>query len=228
MARRRRRIRRRRVLLAAVLAGLVYVQRSAVDDLILSLYTTTPVQQTIAWAETWLPRAWLLVTAAGAAYAYALGSRLAGKEPAWVARLRGPDLPQLDELNADDTGQLLEATAARLLTRDGCDVKTSHGGGGDLGRDGLAIGPDGQRIVAQCKAYDQPVGSPDLQRFNGTCWAEHGADIALFVTTSTFTGPARLFARRHNITLVDGRRLVAWLDGAWSPISPPRIVWPAA
>ncbi|WP_143660676.1 restriction endonuclease, partial [Streptomyces fradiae] len=79
--------------------------------------------------------------------------------------------------------------------------------------------PDGRRLVVQCKQYGagHPVGSADLQRFGGTCFAVHEAEVAVVVTTSTFTAPAVEYAAALGIVCVDGEALAAWTDGGAPP-----------
>ncbi|GGZ15880.1 restriction endonuclease [Streptomyces nitrosporeus] len=112
-----------------------------------------------------------------------------------------------------------EEAVADLCRRDGCQEVDVVGGAGDLGADVLAVAPDGRRIVVQCKRYapDNKVGSQDLQRFGGTCYAVHGADTALAVTTSTFTEPALEYAERCGIVCVDLEGLTAWSGGVQPP-----------
>ncbi len=87
------------------------------------------------------------------------------------------------------------------------------GGAGDLGADVLAKRPDGRTIVVQCKRYSEhrSVSSPDMQKFLGTCFHEHGADEAWFVTTTRFSQPARDLGRRRGVRLVDRRELAEWM-----------------
>ncbi|WP_306328609.1 restriction endonuclease [Streptomyces venezuelae] len=105
-----------------------------------------------------------------------------------------------------------EHTVAALCARDGCTSVKVVGGAGDLGADVLATTADGLRVVIQCKRYapDHRVGSPDLQRFGGTCWSVHEADVAALVTTSSFTDPALDYAASCGILCVDGTALSAW------------------
>lgn len=207
----RRRARRRAVVVLLLVAGAAALNRSLIAAVL--VYRVAP------WAETWLPRVWLAETAAGVLLAGLLAVDLAGPGPRWPAlRRRAGRLPQLAELDADDTGRLLEDTVAQLLERDGCELEVEHGGGGDEALDGLAIAPDGQRVAVQCKAYVAAVTAPDLYEFNGTRVTVHRADVSLYVTTSRFTAPALRFARKAGITPVDGRQLVAWIAGSWSPI----------
>ncbi|GGT04612.1 restriction endonuclease [Streptomyces chromofuscus] len=108
-----------------------------------------------------------------------------------------------------------EQAIADLCVRDGCSRVRVVGGAGDLGADVLAVTPDGRRLVVQCKRYgdDHKVGSQDLQRFGGTCFTVHEADVAVLVTTSDFTAPAVEYAEQCGIVCVDGSALHAWSEG---------------
>ncbi|WP_436846847.1 restriction endonuclease [Streptomyces litmocidini] len=120
------------------------------------------------------------------------------------------DSGALDHLAVDPEG--FEHTIAALCARDGCSPVEVVGGAGDLGADVIATIADGRRVVLQCKQYgkDHRVGSPDLQRFGGTCYAVHEADVAVLVTTSSFTEPALEYAASCGIVCVDGTELAAW------------------
>ncbi|RZD81591.1 restriction endonuclease [Streptomyces albidoflavus] len=138
-----------------------------------------------------------------------------------AAELDGVDLATLD-FAALDPDTFEEAVAA-LCRRDGCADAETVGGAGDLGADVLATAPDGRRVVIQCKRYgpENKVGSQDLQRFGGTCWSVHGAQLAVLVTTSEFTVPAEEYAESCGIRCVDGTELTAWAEGTgpapWGP-----------
>ncbi|MET7292959.1 restriction endonuclease [Streptomyces griseoloalbus] len=108
-----------------------------------------------------------------------------------------------------------EEAIAALCVRDGCSQVRVVGGAGDLGADVVALSPEGRRLVIQCKRYgdDNKVGSQDLQRFGGTCFAVHEADVALVVTTSDFTAPAEEYAEQCGIVCVARDALLAWSDG---------------
>ncbi|MGW0666637.1 restriction endonuclease [Streptomyces sp. NPDC002746] len=112
-----------------------------------------------------------------------------------------------------------EDAIAALCERDGCSDVQVVGGAGDLGADVIATAPDGRRLVVQCKYYgpDNKVGSQDLQRFGGTCYAVHEAEIAVCVTTSAYTTPALDYAEQCAILCVDGEALMAWNDGTAPP-----------
>nr|WP_026243183.1 restriction endonuclease [Streptomyces sp. SID4920] len=130
-----------------------------------------------------------------------------------------PPVPDFAALDPDG----FEAAVAELCERDGCREVEVVGGAGDLGADVLATAPNGRRVVVQCKQYgpDNKVGSQDLQRFGGTCWTVHGAQLAAVVTTSEFTAPALAYAETCGIRCVDGVSLAAWAEGAgpapWGP-----------
>lgn len=108
-----------------------------------------------------------------------------------------------------------EQAIAALCDRDGCVDVEVVGGAGDLGADVVATTPDGRRVVIQCKRYGpvNKVGSQEVQRFGGTCFAVHDAHVAAVVTTSEFTQPAADYAEQCGIRCVDHERLVAWTDG---------------
>jgi restriction system protein len=86
------------------------------------------------------------------------------------------------------------------------------GKSGDHGIDGVidqdSLGLD--RVYVQAKKYsrDNPVSEPEIRGFSGSLGAAK-ANKGVFVTTSSFTQPARDFAERHpsKIVLIDGDRL---------------------
>jgi hypothetical protein len=172
-------------------------------------------QTALATAAHVLTVAWL-ITVAGAAAAGIAGPWRSSAAPRWAPRVR--TLPELADIRADDTGKVLEQVVAELLDWLGFTSVAVTGGGGDLGRDVMGTDLSGRRWIFQCKAYDKPVGSPELQRFAGTCWTTHQADVAAVVTTSRYTLPAVRFARQSNILLIDGRMLTAWMKRSWSPV----------
>ncbi|MFF0003524.1 restriction endonuclease [Streptomyces tibetensis] len=113
------------------------------------------------------------------------------------------------------TPEEFEEAIAGLCERDGCTEVEVVGGAGDLGADVLAVTPDGRRVVIQCKHYGEShrVGSQDLQRFGGTCFTVHEADVAVLVCTSDFTAPAVEYAEQCGIGCVNREALEAWTDG---------------
>lgn len=108
------------------------------------------------------------------------------------------------------TGPQFEEYVARLMRRDGLHGVRVCGGSGDLGADITARTGDGRRVVVQCKRYSGSVGDPHVQKFNGTAWQIHRADVALLVTTGRPTSRARQLAARCRIVLVDRHELAAW------------------
>lgn len=143
------------------------------------------------------------------------------------ARLRAARQRALDEqVGSTDgmTGTAFEHLVARLLRRDGCTDVRVPGGSGDLGADVVARSPSGLLVVVQCKRYSQHrnVSSPEMQTFLGTCFHEHGADEAWFVTTAQFSRPARELGSRRGVHLVDRQALARWMAGETSPGAAPR------
>jgi len=128
-----------------------------------------------------------------------------------------------DLLDAD----AFEQAVAALCERDGCTEVEVVGGAGDLGADVVGLAPDGRRLVVQCKRYGDThkVGSQDLQRFGGTCYTVHEAEVAAVVATSDFTAPAVEYAEQCGILCVDRDTLQAWSDGTgpapWGLDRPP-------
>ncbi len=183
---------------------------------------------------------WVFALVLGATAAVLLGRRARGRHTAERAALRTTDAlaaataTTLDALEEDqaparcasgeETTVVLptgyeelgpdefEEAIAELCRRDGCLDVEVVGGAGDLGADVLAVTPDGRRIVIQCKRYseDHKVGSQDLQRFGGTCFTVHGADVAVLVASTEFTAPAVDYAERCGIVCVNEERLRDW------------------
>ncbi|MER7152556.1 restriction endonuclease [Streptomyces lydicus] len=163
----------------------------------------------------------LLVASAVVVAAVAVtGLIRAGRREAEAERVRLADEARrqarrsLDAVWAMDDRQF-EQYVAELCRRDGCTGVRRVGGAGDLGADVTGQLPDGRRLVIQCKRYakHRTVGSRDLQTFNGTARAEHRADVPVFVASCVFTKPARDFAARHDLCLIDVNLLGFWNSG---------------
>ncbi len=87
------------------------------------------------------------------------------------------------------------------------------GGAGDLGVDIRCRDAQNRLVVIQCKRY-QPtskISSPDIQKFFGMM-VHHNAGRGIFVTTSTYTRPARELALARNIELIEGAQLEHYLN----------------
>lgn len=123
---------------------------------------------------------------------------------------------ELDQLGPRQVEELV----GRLLGYEGCTDVQVVGGAGDLGADVTGTLPGGGRVVVQVKDYRNPIGSEALQTFNGTAVPEHGADVAVFVTTAPrFTPAALAFAERHGIVCVDHDGLAAWMAYGWPELT---------
>lgn len=110
-----------------------------------------------------------------------------------------------------------EREVAELCRKDGCTRVQTTGGAGDLGADVIAYAPDGRKLVIQCKQYRGKVASPDLQKFAGTVFQIHRADVALLVTTGTLTAPAASLAKAAGIDIVHADLLNRWASGRGQP-----------
>ncbi|MCX5443742.1 MULTISPECIES: restriction endonuclease [unclassified Streptomyces] len=138
-------------------------------------------------------------------------------------------LPQLDGLHHRD----FEYAIRDLMRRDGCTDAKQIGGAGDNGADVLATDPLGRKWVIQCKhrrngAQGSAVGTPDLQRVNGTARQLYGADVVLVVTNGRFSTKCPELARQLRMHLADRTMLASWAAGSrplWEllpKVPPPR------
>lgn len=156
----------------------------------------------------WELAALALCAVAAVGLLFTLEARRRGRS--WAAqRAVDEHVGYVDQMTPLEVEQLV----ARLLAYDGCTDVHVAGGTGDQGADVTASSPSGLRIVVQVKHWRGKVGSPHLHQFNGTAWTIHRADVALFVTTSSFTRAATTFAEGHSIELVDRAGLAAWMAG---------------
>jgi restriction system protein len=178
----------------------------------LLIIATVLIMGVIHWATTTpalRPIAVLLLF--GGALLYARRASARRTRNAQQAQIQQAQSQEIARYHLMDPRQFEDAIAY-LCRRDGCRDARRVGGAGDLGADVTAIAPDGRRIVIQCKRYGPTtnVGSPDLQKFGGTCFAVHGAQVAAVVTTSRFTKPATGYAQSIGIHLFDQHALAAW------------------
>jgi len=116
------------------------------------------------------------------------------------------------------TGPQFERYVADLMRRTGFRAVHVTGRSADLGADIIASASDGRRVVVQCKRYAGNVGSPHVQRLNGTAWTIHGAEVTMLVTTGRLTANARELAGRCGIVLVDRDALAAWASSLRPPL----------
>ncbi len=172
------------------------------------------------WAAVWpVLVAVLAATAAGGAgWGLWRAHRAAvGQDRQWraqeEAKARELSMTQVDALS----WQEFETYVASLCRRDGCTKVIVSGRSGDLGADVVGYLADGRKLVIQCKKYapHRSVSSHDMQKFVGTARPEHGADVALFVTTGrNFTKDALGLAVRQDIVALHRDLLGAWVKGA--------------
>ena len=180
-------------------------------------------------AAVWVARHWAVVwpvlvavlaagVVGGAGWALLRSHRLAvGQDRAWraqeEARARELSMTEVDALS----WQEFESYIADLCRRDGCTKVVVIGKSGDLGADVVGYLADGRKLVVQCKKYapHRSVSSQDMQKFVGTARLEHGADVALFVTTCrTFTKAALGLALRQDVVALHRDLLGSWVKGA--------------
>lgn len=172
------------------------------------------------WSVVWPVLVSVLAVAAlgGAGWPLLRAHRRAvGQDRAWrveeEARARELSMAEVDALS----WQEFETYVAELCRRDGCRDVVVSGKSGDLGADVVGYLADGRKLVVQCKKYapHRSVSSQDMQKFVGTARLEHGADVALFVTTCrAFTREALGLALRQDIVALHRDLLGSWVKGA--------------
>ncbi|MFF5250957.1 restriction endonuclease [Streptomyces leeuwenhoekii] len=172
------------------------------------------------WSIVWPLLVAVLAAAVSGGAGWALlraHRRAVGQDRAWraqeEARARELSMAEVDALS----WQEFERYIAELCRRDGCTKVVVSGKSGDLGADVVGYLADGRKLVVQCKKYapHRSVSSQDMQKFVGTARPEHGADVALFVTTCrTFTKAALGLALRQDIVALHRDLLGSWVRGA--------------
>ncbi len=172
------------------------------------------------WSTVWPVLVAVLATTVSGGAGWALlraHRRAVGQDRAWraqeEARARELSMAEVDALS----WQEFETYIAELCRRDGCTKVVVSGRSGDLGADVVGYLADGRKLVVQCKKYapHRSVSSQDMQKFVGTARLEHGADVALFVTTCrTFTKAALGLALRQDVVALHRDLLGSWVRGA--------------
>lgn len=76
----------------------------------------------------------------------------------------------------------------------------------------LCLSKNGVTYIGECKLYtNTTIGRPLLQKLVGAN-ATRKADRCLFITTSTFSKPAKEYAKEQNIWLIDKYELQRLID----------------
>ncbi|MFZ4278305.1 restriction endonuclease [Streptomyces arboris] len=190
------------------------------DTQVLLLAAGTAAGLALVWAViSWLVVNWwiLIVLGAAAAVGGAVWVHRLQQQRAWD-RVRQQalryGLPELDALHHRD----FEYAIRDLMRRDGCTDARQIGGAGDNGADVLATDPHGRTWVIQAKHRrdgdrGSAVGTPDLQRVNGTARQLYGADVVLVVTNGRFSTRCPPLAAQLHMHLADRRVLATWASG---------------
>ncbi|MFC3236928.1 restriction endonuclease [Streptomyces nitrosporeus] len=195
-------------------------RRQRQDTQLLLLGSGAVAGLALVWAVvSWLLVNWWVLVVLGALAAVGTAVRVHRyrRQQAWD-RVRQQalryGLPQLDALHHRD----FEYAIRDLMLRDGCADARQIGGAGDNGADVLATDPLGRTWVIQAKHRKDgdrgsAVGTPDLQRVNGTARQLYGADIVLVVTNGRFSTRCAPLAQQLRMHLADRRILAAWASG---------------
>lgn len=123
-------------------------------------------------------------------------------------------LSDVDKLSGGDFEDLI----ASLCRRDGCSEVRRVGGSGDNGADVLGRLPDGRSMVIQCKRYaaSRAIPARDMRDLAGAR-GYFKADVAIFVTTSRYTGQAQDFATAEGVIAIHRDHLGLWHKGTPLP-----------
>ncbi|MFP4188165.1 MAG: restriction endonuclease, partial [Halobacteriales archaeon] len=110
----------------------------------------------------------------------------------------------LDELS----GYEFEEKTVRILEKLGYENVHQLPRSGDKGRDVVAEDSDGTAVVVECK-HTGTVGRPVVQKLHSAAstYDHDGGTRGMVVTTGRFTSPAREYAEKVGVELVDGRDL---------------------
>ncbi|MFE2940122.1 restriction endonuclease [Streptomyces sp. NPDC059255] len=113
------------------------------------------------------------------------------------------------------TGTEFEDFVVELCRRDGCTGVRRVGGSHDNGADVLGRLPDGRSMVIQCKRYTprKKIPSREVRDLLGAR-VHFKADVAIFVATTYFSGPAENFATENDVLAVHRDHLGLWNNGA--------------
>lgn len=113
------------------------------------------------------------------------------------------------------TGTEFEDFVVKLCRRDGCTDVRRVGGSHDNGADVLGHLPDGRSMVIQCKRYapKRKIPSREVRDLLGAK-VHFKADVAIFVATTYFSGPAEMFAAENDILAVHRDHFGLWNNGA--------------
>jgi restriction system protein len=119
------------------------------------------------------------------------------------------DVAALNEMSWHD----FERLVGEYYRRNDFLVTWESGSGPDGGID-LVLRKRKEMYLVQCKQWRAyKVGVQPVREFYGVM-AARGADGGYFVTSGTYTGGARTFARGLNIELIDGQKLRRMIDAA--------------
>ncbi|MEU0940439.1 restriction endonuclease [Embleya sp. NPDC005971] len=127
-----------------------------------------------------------------------------------VAAGRRRTLAEVDAL----TGTQFEELVADLCRNDGCTQVRRVGGSGDNGADVLCRLPDGRFAVIQCKRYapTRRIAPKEVRDLLGAK-THFAADVAVLVTTGTFSKQSTTFAVDNGILAVHRDFFGLWNQG---------------
>lgn len=138
--------------------------------------------------------------------------------------ITGHSVADLRSLDWREFEQLVKAA----FERDGYRVAATGHDRADGGVD-LVLRRKGRQIYVQCKRWkqNQLVGVEQVRALHGVAAAE-GADSSVFVISGIFSEPARQFARKVGMRLIDGDELVRFVSELDTSQPPENATGPSA
>jgi restriction system protein len=157
----------------------------------------------------------LLGVAVGGWWLWHTDRLLKGRDRQWrqdeAVRAGQRTLAEVDTMSGGE----FEDFVVDLCRRDGCTEVRRVGGSHDDGADVLGHLPDGRSMVIQCKRYSPKsrIPSREIRDLLGAR-VHFKVDVAIFVTTTFFTGPSERTAVQNGVIAVHRDHLGLWNNGA--------------
>ncbi len=173
------------------------------------------------WSTIWPYAVGLLVLGAvggGGRWLWKTERMVRGDDRRWrhedAVRAGHRTLAEVDVMD----GTQFEDFVADLCRRDGCTDVRRVGGTGDNGADVRGRLPDGRTMVIQCKRYNpkRKISNGEVRNLLGS-QVHFKAEVAVFVTTAYFSGPAERCALQNDVVAVHRDHLGLWNNGAALP-----------
>lgn len=115
------------------------------------------------------------------------------------------------------SGTEFEDLIADILKNQGYYEILKIGGSGDRGVDivcKIRKGDIEKKVAVQCKRWISNVGSTAIQRLHSYGIVEN-QDMLMCCTTAGFTSEGEYMAKNTNVTMIDGKKVLEWVEQAY-------------